>query len=167
MIAPSDMMDGRVGYLRMLLDEHGYDQVGILSYTAKYASAFYGPFRDALHSAPKVGDKKGYQMDPANAREALVEAELDIDEGADMLLVKPALPYLDVIFRLKERYDIPIGGYHVSGEYAMIKAAAERGWLDGERTMYESLLGIKRAGADFIFSYAALEVLDYQKRVLG
>ena len=157
-VAPSDMMDGRVGYIRSRLDREGYDQVSIMAYAAKYASAFYGPFRDALASAPKFGDKKRYQMNPANSREALLECALDEIEGADMLLIKPALPYLDIVSKVRERTELPLGAYHVSGEYAMVKAAAERGWIDGERVMYESLLSIRRAGADFIFTYAAKEM---------
>ena len=157
-LGPSDMMDGRVGYLRKVLDDAGFTQVSILSYTAKYASAFYGPFRDALDSAPKFGDKKTYQMNPANANEALIEAGLDIQEGADMIMVKPALAYLDIIKSLKDNYDIPITAYNVSGEYAMLKAAAEKGWLDGEKVMLESLLSIKRAGANIILTYFAKEV---------
>jgi porphobilinogen synthase len=158
-IAPSDMMDGRVAYLRDLLDESGYIDVGILSYTAKYASAFYGPFRDALYSAPKFGDKKSYQLNPANRREALYEAELDIEEGADMLLVKPGLPYLDILAALRAMTDLPLGAYHVSGEYSMVMAAAERGWLDADRVFLESLIAFKRAGADFIFTYTARRIL--------
>lgn len=154
-VAPSDMMDGRVGYLRDLLDKNKFTHVSVMSYTAKYASAFYGPFRDALDSAPKFGDKKTYQMNPANQREALIEAELDYMEGADFLMVKPALAYLDVIKLLKDNYDLPIAAYNVSGEYAMIKAAAQQGWLDEQRTMLESLMAIKRAGADIILSYFA------------
>ena len=157
-VAPSDMMDGRVGYLRRALDEAGFTEVGILAYTAKYASSFYGPFREALDSAPKHGDKKTYQMDPANRREALVEAELDVREGADMVMVKPALPYLDVIAALKASVNVPIAAYHVSGEYAMIKAAGQLGWLDAEAAMLESLLCIRRAGADAILTYAAMEI---------
>lgn len=156
-IGPSDMMDGRVGYIRSLLDDEGYTNVSIMSYTAKYASAFYGPFRDALNSAPKFGDKKTYQMDPANVTEALVEGELDVLEGADFLMVKPALPYLDVIKTLYDEFDLPIAAYNVSGEYAMIKAAAQNGWIDGEKAMRESLLSIKRAGAKIILSYFAKE----------
>lgn len=154
-LGPSDMMDGRVGYIRKVLDEAGFTNVSIMSYTAKYASAFYGPFRDALDSAPKFGDKKTYQMNPANAKEALIEADLDIEEGADMIMVKPALAYLDIIKLLKDNYDIPITAYNVSGEYAMLKAAAEKGWLDGEKVMLETLLSIKRAGADIILTYFA------------
>lgn len=156
-LGPSDMMDGRVGYIRKVLDEAGFTNVSIMSYTAKYASAFYGPFRDALDSAPKFGDKKTYQMNPANAKEALIEADLDIEEGADMIMVKPALAYLDIIKLLKDNYDIPITAYNVSGEYAMLKAAAEKGWLDGEKVMMETLLSIKRAGADIILTYFAKE----------
>lgn len=157
LIGPSDMMDGRVGYLRQALDEAGYSQVGIMAYTAKYASAFYGPFRDALESAPKFGDKKTYQMNPANRREALIEAELDEMEGADFLMVKPALAYLDIIALLKESSHLPIAAYNVSGEYAMVKAAAQNGWIDGEKAMLESLLSIKRAGAQVILTYFAKE----------
>lgn len=156
-LGPSDMMDGRVGYIRSVLDENGFTDVSIMSYTAKYASAFYGPFRDALDSAPKMGDKKTYQMDSANYQEALIEADLDTEEGADFLMVKPALAYLDVIRLLKDNSNLPIAAYNVSGEYAMIKASAERGWLDGERAMLESLLSIKRAGANVILSYFAKE----------
>lgn len=156
-LGPSDMMDGRVGYIRNVLDDAGYTNVSIMSYTAKYASAFYGPFRDALDSAPKFGDKKTYQMNPANAQEALIEADLDIAEGADMIMVKPALAYLDIIKLLKDNYDVPITAYNVSGEYAMLKAAAEKGWLNGEKVMLESLLSIKRAGADIILTYFAKE----------
>ena len=156
-LGPSDMMDGRVGYIRKVLDEAGYTQVSIMSYTAKYASAFYGPFRDALDSAPKFGDKKTYQMNPANASEALIEADLDIEEGADMMMVKPALAYLDIIKSLKDHYNVPITAYNVSGEYAMLKAASEKGWLDGEKVMMETLLSIKRAGADIILTYFAKE----------
>ncbi len=157
MIGPSDMMDFRVGYLRNVLDEQGYTDTGIMSYTAKYASAFYGPFRDALDSAPKFGDKKTYQMNPANSDEAMLEAELDFNEGADVLMVKPALAYLDIIQRLKANFNIPIAAYNVSGEYAMIKAAGEKGWLDADKAMMESLLSIKRAGADMILTYFAKE----------
>lgn len=157
LIGPSDMMDGRVGYLRESLDEAGFSNVGIMSYTAKYASAFYGPFRDALESAPKFGDKKTYQMNPANRREALIELELDEAEGADFLMVKPALAYLDIISLLHENSHLPIAAYNVSGEYAMIKAAAQQGWLDGEKAMLECLLSIKRAGAQVILTYFAKE----------
>ena len=156
-IGPSDMMDGRVGYLRRALDENGFTEVSIMSYTAKYASGFYNPFRDALDSAPKFGDKKTYQMNPANRMEALIEAKLDTEEGADFLMVKPALAYLDIIRLLKDNSQLPIAAYNVSGEYAMIKAAAQKGWLDGERVMKETLLSIKRAGADIILTYFAKE----------
>lgn len=156
-IGPSDMMDGRVEYIRKALDDAGFQQTAIMSYTAKYASAFYGPFRDALNSAPKSGDKKTYQMNPANSREALIEAELDIQEGADFLMVKPALAYLDVIKLLKDNCALPIVAYNVSGEYAMVKAAVERGWLDNDRAMMEVLTSIKRAGADIILTYFAKE----------
>lgn len=156
-IAPSDMMDGRVGYLRNILDENGFTNVSILAYTAKYASAFYGPFRDALDSAPKFGDKKTYQMNPANFREALLEANLDYQEGADIIMVKPALPYLDVIRLLKDNFDVPIAAYNVSGEYAMLRAAIANGWLS-EKAIGEALLSIKRAGADMILSYFAKEM---------
>lgn len=162
-IGPSDMMDGRVGYIRQALDNAGHTDVSIMSYTAKYASAFYGPFRDALDSAPKSGNKKTYQMDPANRREALIEAELDVAEGADTLMVKPALAYLDIIRLLHDQFDLPIAAYNVSGEYAMIKAAAERGWLDGQATMLESLMSIRRAGAKVILTYFAKELALYIK----
>jgi len=163
-VAPSDMMDGRIGYIRRLLDENGYQKVGIMAYTAKYASAFYGPFRDALGSAPKAGDKKTYQMNYANRREALLEAELDTAEGADYLMVKPALSYLDVIKLLRENSHLPITAYNVSGEYAMVKAAAQKGWVDGEKIMLETLTSIKRAGADAILSYFAKEFAQYLKK---
>lgn len=156
-IGPSDMMDGRVGYLRDALDDNGFSEVSMMSYTAKYASAFYNPFRDALDSAPKFGDKKTYQMNPANQREALIEADLDTAEGADFLMVKPALAYLDVIKLLKDHYDLPIAAYNVSGEYSMIKAAAQKGWLDNDRAMTECLMSMKRAGADIILTYFAKE----------
>ena len=154
-IGPSDMMDGRVGYIRKELDNEGFQNTSIMSYTAKYASAFYGPFRDALDSAPKHGDKKTYQMNPANTKEAMIEAELDAFEGADFLMVKPALCYLDVIHQLKNNFDLPISAYNVSGEYAMIHAAANNGWLDYNAAFQESVLSIKRAGADVILSYFA------------
>jgi porphobilinogen synthase len=158
-VAPSDMMDGRVGAIRKTLDAHDFQHVGILSYTAKYASALYSPFRDALQSAPKFGDKKTYQMDPANVREALLEASLDEEEGADMLMVKPALFYLDVIAKIRSRTNLPLCSYHVSGEYAMVMAAHEKGYLDAPKVFYEALLSIKRAGADFILTYAIPHVL--------
>lgn len=154
-VAPSDMMDGRVGAIRTGLDEAGFEDVAILSYAAKFASAYYGPFREAAESAPAFGDRRAYQMDPPNAREALREMRLDLEEGADALMVKPALPYLDVLSRARREFDVPLAAYHVSGEYAMIHAAAERGWIDGERAMDEALLAIKRAGADWILTYAA------------
>jgi len=156
-IGPSDMMDGRVVAIRRALDAEGFTGTGIMAYTAKYASAFYGPFRDALESAPKFGNKKTYQMNPANVKEALVEAELDYAEGADILMVKPAFSYLDVIKTLKDNFDLPISAYNVSGEYAMIKAAAQNGWIDGDKAMMEMLISMKRAGADIILSYFAKE----------
>lgn len=162
-LGPSDMMDGRVGYIRDLLDDNGFTDTSIMSYTAKYASAFYGPFRDALDSAPKFGDKKTYQMNPANIQEALIEADLDMNEGADFLMVKPALSYLDVIRLLHDNYPLPIAAYNVSGEYSMIKAASEKGWLDGERAMLEVLLSIKRAGAKVILTYFAKEFASIGK----
>jgi len=158
-IAPSDMMDGRVGYIRTVLDDAGFTGVSIMSYCAKYASAFYGPFRDALNSAPKFGDKKSYQMNPANQREALIEAQLDEAEGADFLMVKPGLPYLDVIKLLKDNTELPIAAYNVSGEYAMLKAAAQRGWLNEQRSTTEVLMSLRRAGASAILTYHAKEVL--------
>ena len=160
-VAPSDMMDGRVGGIRRALDAAGYKDVGILAYSAKYASCFYGPFRDALQSAPKKGDKKTYQMDPANGREALVEIALDIEEGADVVMVKPALAYLDVIAAARQAFDVPIAAYNVSGEYGMIVAAVERGWVQREQAIMEVLTGIKRAGADMILTYFAKEVAGY------
>ena len=156
-IGPSDMMDGRIGYIRQALDKNGFSNVSIMSYTAKYASAFYGPFRDALDSAPKFGDKKTYQMNPANIREALIEGALDTDEGADFLMVKPALSYLDVIKTMHDNFDLPIAAYNVSGEYSMVKAAAAKGWIDGDRVRDEILLSIKRAGATVILTYFAKE----------
>ncbi len=156
-VAPSDMMDGRVEAIRWALDEAGFQDVLICSYCAKYASAFYGPFRDALDSAPKEGDKKTYQMDPANAREALREIMLDEEEGADWILIKPGLPYLDIIRLTRENTVLPVAAYHVSGEYAMLKAAAEKGWLDYESCLIESLLSMRRAGADIIFTYGAID----------
>ena len=158
LVAPSDMMDGRVAAIRDALDAAGHTQVGILSYAAKYASAFYGPFRSALDSAPRGGDKKTYQMDPANVREALREVELDVMEGADIVMVKPGLPYLDVIAAVRDHVEVPVAAYHVSGEYAMVKAAAERGWLDGDLAMAESVLALRRAGADMVLTYAARDL---------
>ena len=162
-IAPSDMMDGRVGAIRAALDQAGMERVPILSYAAKYSSSFYGPFRDAAQSAPQFGDRKTYQMDPANHREAMREIRSDIDEGADMIMVKPALPYLDVLWNAKQEFGLPTAAYQVSGEYAMLQAATENGWLDAERAVLESLMCIKRAGADFILTYYALRAA----RLLG
>ncbi len=163
-VAPSDMMDGRVLAIRESLDEAGHTGVGILSYTAKYASSFYGPFRDALDSAPKSGDKKTYQMDPANSHESLRELDLDIMEGADMVMVKPGLPYLDIVRLLAESSSVPVAVYNVSGEYAMLKAAAQNGWLDYEKIVMETLIAFKRAGADIILSYHAKEVAQWLSR---
>ena len=160
-VAPSDMMDGRIGAIRQSLDSNGFQNVNILSYSAKYASGFYGPFRGALNSTPKSGDKKTYQMDPANVREALREVSLDIDEGADVVMVKPALAYLDVISTVRQTFEIPIAAYNVSGEYGMLIAAADRGWLNREQAVLETLTAIKRAGADVILSYFAKEVVGY------
>lgn len=157
MVAPSDMMDGRVGEIRDTLDEEGFSGIPIMSYAVKYASAYYGPFRQAADSAPQFGDRRSYQMDPANSLEAIREATMDIEEGADIIMVKPALSYLDIIYRLKEEIDLPIAAYSVSGEYAMIKAAELMGWVDGKKVMMETLLSIKRAGADTILTYFALE----------
>jgi porphobilinogen synthase len=156
-VAPSDMMDGRIGSIRFQLDEEGHPDVPIVAYSAKYASAFYGPFRDAAESTPEFGDRRGYQMDPANAAEAVREAELDLEEGADMLMVKPALPYLDVVRRVKEATGAPVAAYHVSGEYSMLKAAAANGWIDERAAVVETLTSIRRAGADAIVTYYAKE----------
>lgn len=161
-LGPSDMMDGRVGHIRDVLDKNGFTEVSIMSYTAKYSSGFYNPFREALDSAPKFGDKKTYQMNPANRQEALLEADLDTAEGADFLMVKPALAYLDVVRLLKDNCSLPIAAYNVSGEYSMVKAAAQKGWLDGNRVMNEILLSIKRAGADIILTYFAKEFASSQ-----
>ncbi|PIE56775.1 MAG: porphobilinogen synthase [Desulfobulbus propionicus] len=158
MVAPSDMMDGRVSEIRQVLDENGHSAIPIMSYAVKYASAFYGPFRDAAECAPQFGDRSSYQMDPANSREALREATLDVDEGADILMVKPAVAYLDIIKSLKDEFDLPVAAYHVSGEYAMIKAAVQKGWIDHDRVMAETLLSIHRAGADIILTYFAKEM---------
>ena len=160
-VAPSDMMDGRVAALRSELDREGHENVPIMAYSAKYASAFYGPFREAAESAPQFGDRRGYQMDPANAREALREVALDIEEGADIVMVKPALPYLDVIRRVRDATNLPVAAYNVSGEYSMLKAAAQNGWLDEERAVLEALTGIKRAGAEIIISYHAPDVAQW------
>lgn len=165
MVAPSDMMDGRIAEIRAVLDENNFEMIPIMSYAVKYASSFYGPFRDAADCTPQFGDRKSYQMDPANSREALREATLDVDEGADILMVKPAVAYLDIISKLREEFDLPIAAYHVSGEYAMIKAAAEKGWIDGDKVMEETLLSIKRAGADIIITYFAKDMAKLlQKR---
>lgn len=161
MVAPSDMMDGRVAEIRAALDENNLEMIPIMSYAVKYASAFYGPFREAADCAPQFGDRRSYQMDPANSREALREATLDVEEGADILMVKPAIAYLDIIARLKDEFDLPIAAYQVSGEYAMIKAAAEKGWIDGDKVMAETLLSIKRAGADIILTYFAKDMARY------
>jgi porphobilinogen synthase len=154
-VAPSDMMDGRVGVIREALDEHKFENISILAYAAKYSSAFYGPFREAAQSTPQFGDRRGYQMDPANAREALQEVEMDLDEGADMVMVKPALPYLDIIRRVRDEFDVPVAAYNVSGEYSMVKAAVQKGWLDEQRVVTEILTGIQRAGAEIILTYHA------------
>ncbi len=161
MVAPSAMMDGQIGALREGLDEAGFDHVPIMAYSAKYASCFYGPFREAAESAPQFGDRKTYQMDPANSDEAIREITLDVEEGADVIMVKPALPYLDIIRRAREEFDLPLAAYNVSGEFSMIKAAANMGWLDGERAMMESLTAIKRAGADIIITYFALDAAEF------
>ncbi len=162
-VAPSDMMDGRVGAIRTLLDGHKFENVAILAYAVKYCSGFYGPFREAADSAPKSGDRRSYQMDPANAREAIKEVALDLEEGADMVMVKPALPYLDIIRAVRERVDVPLGAYNVSGEYAMVKAAAQKGWIDEKRVTLEILTGIQRAGADMILTYHAKDVARWLK----
>ncbi len=162
-VAPSDMMDGRVGAIRRKLDESGFSDVAILSYAAKYCSAFYGPFREAAQSAPQFGDRRSYQMDPANVREALKEVQLDLEEGADMVMVKPAMPYLDVIRTVRDRFDVPVGAYNVSGEYAMVKAAARNGWVDEKRVAMEILTGIQRAGADVILTYHAKDAARWLK----
>ncbi len=164
LVGPSGMMDGQVGVIRAALDAGGFTDVGILAYSAKYASAFYGPFREAVESAPQFGDRRGYQMDPANAREALREVALDIEEGADVIMVKPALPYLDVVRRVRETTDLPVAAYNVSGEYSMLKAAAQNGWLDEERAVLEALTGIKRAGAEIIISYHAPDVARWLQK---
>jgi porphobilinogen synthase len=157
MVAPSDMMDGRVGEIRDVLDENNFSHIPIMAYSAKYCSAYYGPFREAAECAPKFGDRRTYQMDPANAVEAIREASMDVEEGADIIMVKPALAYLDIIYRIREEFDLPVAAYNVSGEYAMIKAAEKMGWLDGSRVMIETLTAIKRAGADLILTYFAIE----------
>jgi porphobilinogen synthase len=162
-VAPSDMMDGRVASIRKALDEHKFENIAILSYAAKYCSGFYGPFREAAQSAPRFGDRRSYQMDPANAREALQEVALDLDEGADMVMVKPALPYLDIIRQVRDRFDVPVAAYNVSGEYAMVKAASQNGWLDERRVVLEILTGIQRAGAGIILTYHAKDVARWLK----
>jgi len=162
-VAPSDMMDGRVAAIRTLLDGHNFEHVPILAYAAKYCSGFYGPFREAADSAPKSGDRRSYQMDPANAREAIKEVALDLEEGADMVMVKPALPYLDIIKAVRDKFDVPVGAYNVSGEYAMVKAAAQKGWIDEKRVALEILTGIQRAGADMILTYHAKDVARWLK----
>jgi porphobilinogen synthase len=162
-IAPSDMMDGRVGAIRETLDEHKFENIAILSYAAKYCSGFYGPFREAAQSTPQFGDRRSYQMDSANAREALKEVELDLEEGADMVLVKPALPYLDIIRRVRDAFDVPVAAYNVSGEYAMVKAASQKGWLDEKRVVLEILTGIQRAGAEIILTYHAKDAARWLK----
>ncbi len=164
MVAPSDMMDGRVGQIRHALDADGYSDLPIMSYAAKYSSSFYGPFRDAAESAPQFGDRRSYQMDPANSVEAIREVELDIEEGADIVMVKPALSYLDIIARVKNEFDIPVAAYNVSGEFSMVKAAAEKGWIDEERIMMEILTSIKRAGADIIITYHAVDAANILKK---
>ena len=163
MVAPSDMMDGRVGAIRKALDAAGFEDIAIISYAAKYCSAFYGPFREAAESAPQFGDRRGYQMDPANAREAIREVELDLAEGADMVMVKPALAYLDIIHRVRETFDVPVGAYNVSGEFAMVKAAAANGWIDEKRIVLEILTGIHRAGASIVLTYHAKDVARWLK----
>jgi porphobilinogen synthase len=162
-VAPSDMMDGRVAAIRHKLDEEGFQDVAILSYAAKYCSAFYGPFREAAQSAPQFGDRRSYQMDPANAREALREVALDLEEGADIIMVKPALPYLDIIARVRERFDVPVAAYNVSAEFSMVKAAAQKGWIDEQRIVLEILTGIQRAGASIILTYHAKDVARWLK----
>jgi len=162
-VAPSDMMDGRVAAIRKKLDEHKFENIAILSYAAKYCSGFYGPFREAADSAPQFGDRRSYQMDPANAREALKEVALDLEEGADMVMVKPALPYLDIIRQVRDRFDVPVAAYNVSGEYAMVKAAVQKGWLDERRVVVEILTGIQRAGAGIILTYHAKDLARWQK----
>jgi len=164
LVAPSDMMDGRVKAIRQILDKNGFEEIPILSYAAKYASGFYGPFREAAESTPQFGDRKSYQMDPANMREALREVRLDVQEGADIIMVKPALPYLDIIRAVREEFDLPVGAYNVSGEYSMIKAAAQQGWLEEERVMMEVLTAIKRAGADLILTYFAKDAARVLKK---
>jgi len=163
LVAPSDMMDGRVGAIRQKLDKHGFENVAIMAYAAKYCSGFYGPFREAAQSAPKMGDRRSYQMDPANAREALVEVAMDLEEGADIVMVKPALPYLDIVKGVREKFDVPVAAYNVSGEFAMVKAAAANNWIDEKRVVLEILTGIQRAGASIILTYHAKDVARWLK----
>jgi porphobilinogen synthase len=164
MVAPSDMMDGRVAEIRGILDENHFSHIPIMSYAAKYCSSYYGPFREAADSSPQFGDRKTYQMDPANAMEAIREATMDVEEGADIIMIKPALPYLDIIYRIRNEIDLPVAAYNVSGEFAMIKAAAEKGWIDGPKVMMETLTAIKRAGADMIITYFALEAAQHIRK---
>jgi porphobilinogen synthase len=164
MVAPSDMMDGRVAAIRDTLDENGFDHIPLMSYAAKYASGYYGPFREAAESTPQFGDRRSYQMDPANRREALREARMDVEEGADIIMVKPGLPYLDIVRDLRNEFDLPVAVYNVSGEYSMIKAAAQNGWIDEERVIMETMISFKRAGADIILTYHAPEVARILKR---
>lgn len=166
-VAPSDMMDGRIGVIRETLDANGLQNVSVMSYAVKYASAFYGPFRDAADSAPHFGDRRGYQMDPANSREAMKEVGLDLEEGADIIMVKPAMTYLDIVYQVRERIDRPVAVYNVSGEYAMVKAAAANGWIDERRIVLESLLSMKRAGADIIITYHAIDAAKWLKKEYG
>jgi porphobilinogen synthase len=164
MVAPSGMMDGAVGFMRESLDEEGFEHVGILAYAAKYASSYYGPFRAAVDSTPSFGDRHGYQMDPANVREAIREVSSDVEEGADIVMVKPALAYLDIVGEVRREFDLPVAAYNVSGEYAMLKAAAEKGWIDHDRVMMETLLSMRRAGADLILTYHAKEAAKILSR---
>ncbi|MBW1899663.1 MAG: porphobilinogen synthase, partial [Deltaproteobacteria bacterium] len=164
MVAPSDMMDGRVGEIRETLDENDLSHIPIMAYSAKYCSAYYGPFREAAHSAPQFGDRRTYQMDPSNALEAIREASMDVEEGADVIMVKPALSYLDIICRIRDEIDLPVAAYNVSGEYAMVKAAEKMGWIDGEKVMMETLTSIKRAGADMILTYFAMEAAEILRK---
>lgn len=164
MVAPSDMMDGRVGEIRETLDENDFSHIPIMSYSAKYCSAYYGPFREAAHSAPQFGDRRTYQMDPSNALEAIREVSMDVEEGADVIMIKPALSYLDIICRIRDEIDLPVAAYNVSGEYAMVKAAEKMGWIDGEKVMMETLISIKRAGADMILTYFAMEAAELLRK---
>jgi porphobilinogen synthase len=164
MVAPSDMMDGRVGEIRETLDENNFSHIPVMSYSAKYCSAYYGPFREAAHSAPQFGDRRTYQMDPSNALEAIREVSMDVEEGADVIMIKPALSYLDIICRIRDEIDLPVAAYNVSGEYAMVKAAEKMGWIDGEKVMMETLISIKRAGADMILTYFAMEAAELLRK---